>query len=89
MGDTRHTVTASSHLLTTVAFPFIQRADSALLLPDNISDLPSCLCNVYKELFTEVFVAYRNKGAPWPLWRSVAVDGRIVVVCPAGPEPQD
>lgn len=36
-----------------------------------------------------VCYAYRSRGAPWPLWRSVSVGGRSVAACPAGPELQD
>lgn len=35
------------------------------------------------------YFAYRSRGAPWPLWRSVSVGDRSVAAYPAGPELQD
>lgn len=31
---------------------------------------------------------HRSTGAPWPLWRSVSVDGRIAEACPEDLGPQ-
>lgn len=49
--------------------------------PHQVSLYPMCVWTVC--------VAYRSRGAPWPLWRSVSVGGRSVAACPAGPGPQD
>lgn len=36
-----------------------------------------------------VYFAYRSRGAPWPLWRSVSVGDRSVAAYQAGPVLQD
>lgn len=49
----------------------------------------STACFVYIHCQQWGELTHRNKGAPWPRWRSVSADGRSVAACREGPEPLD